>query len=62
MKATNKNIIDYIIRNENEQFKVLTELERTIGYEAEETIKARTSWNIYYEMMKEFNLLCLIER
>lgn len=62
MKATNKNMIDYIIKNEDEQFKALVELERTIGFEAEETIKARASWNVYYEMMKEFNLLSFLER
>lgn len=57
MKATKENIINYIIKKEKEEFNNLVHLEETLGDEAEETIRTRSSWNSYYQILKEFGLI-----
>lgn len=61
MKATKENIINYIISKENEEFHNLVNLEKTLGIEAEETAKARSSWSSYYQILNEFNLIDNLE-
>ena len=62
MKATKENIINYIISKEEEEFHNLVNLQKTLGIEAKETEKARSSWSSYYQILKEFNLVDTLEK
>ncbi len=62
MKATKENIINYIISKENEEFEALRKAEISFGIESNEAKMFRTSWNSYYQILKEFNLIDKLER
>lgn len=62
MKATKENIINYIISKEKEEFEALYKAEISFGIESNEAKMLRTSWNSYYKILKEFNLIDKLER
>lgn len=56
MKLTTNNLVNYVIEKESQLYNLMLKCEDEFGEDAPETLKTRSAWNSYFDIVREFDL------
>ena len=56
MKLTTNNFVNYVIEKESQLYNLMLKCEEDFGEDASETLRVRSSWNSYFDIVREFDL------
>lgn len=54
MKLTTNNLVNYVIEKEYQLYDLMLKCEEDFGEDAPETSEARSAWNSYFDIVREF--------